>query len=636
MTTHRTIGSYRLLSMLGSGASGQVWQAQSADGDVVAVKLLRPDLADNPRIVQGFVGERTLLERVRGPYVTAVRDLIAEGGELGIVMDLVPAGSLRGLLDRGGTLPPGSACDLGSKIALGVAGLHEAGVIHRDIKPENVLLESASAPWSPRITDFGIAKVIEAGGTSSQRNTALVGTPAYIAPELFEGAHPSAASDIYSLGVMLYELCCAVTPFAHPNPVSIMRGHTDRMPGWPQGIPADLRDVLAACLDKSPRQRPAAHEVSIRLRQLTSGYTALSALTPLASPPIGPPIGITDARTTLEPTDLTATAAFQTSNFEDPGALSDTVITGISSPSLGEPSKPSPSVLLEPVARPDRSKLTAKHAAVGAAIAAVLLIGGGTAYTVFSAQPTGVVPGSTSAVGPTNPPPDESPTSSSAGPATSPSAVSSNIPATATPPSSSATQPTTSAAAPSQSAMTGSPDVETAPALKNARFDAIGANGTIDTRGVTFFDSSKGFDFTTPKGTINCILGPRAMLECDAMNNNWSDIISHSATNDGQRLLGWGIQTAPAGLYESNGGLNAREATSENSTNPWWRTGMATHNEGGVTYIALGYNQGIRFDGGMCVERNEGVYCTYQGSAFFVSNRRYATYGPVTDAGKLG
>lgn len=402
MAEGRTVGSYRLLSVLGNGASGQVWRAQAANGDEVAVKLLRPDLADNPKIVHGFIDEKSLLERVQGRYVARVRDLIAEGGDLGIVMDLVPGGSVRGLLARVGSLTPEAACDLGGKVAQAVAGLHAAGVIHRDIKPENVLLESAGAPWSPRITDFGIARVIEMGGTSSQRSTALVGTPAYIAPELFEGEHPSAASDVYSVGIMLYELTCGTTPFAHPNPVSVMRGHLDRMPGWPDGIPAELREVIARCIDKSPRQRPSADQVADRLAYLAPTYAGVRALAPLTSPPAGPLVTVADARTTLDPAVAAAGAGAVEAAALDPEATRP-----VSAPGGARADSRPGSNAASRQGRQGRGK----KIAIGVAVLAVLLGGGGTAYAMFGNQHQRTAAAGQSASA--NPPADPSTTTQS-------------------------------------------------------------------------------------------------------------------------------------------------------------------------------------------------------------------------------
>lgn len=297
MDQPRRIGSYELLQVLGAGAAGQVWRARDGQGEEVAIKVLRSDLSDDARIVQGFIAERSVLQRVQGHYVTRVRDLVAESGQLGIVMDLVPGGSVRGLLDRVGTLAPSAICDLGAKISQGAALLHASGVVHRDLKPENVLLQQPQAPWEPRITDFGISRVYELGGSSSQRSTALVGTPAYIAPELVAGEAPSPASDVYSIGVMLYEMACGVTPFAHPNTLAVLRKQADQMPGRPEGLDERIWSILSRVLDKSPQRRPTAIEISNELNQIAPSVAGLAPLSALTEPPVGPAVDALTART---------------------------------------------------------------------------------------------------------------------------------------------------------------------------------------------------------------------------------------------------------------------------------------------------------------------------------------------------
>lgn len=289
MSDYINVGSYTLMEVLGRGATGAVWRARTAAGEDVAFKLLRPELADEPRVVHGFIAERSLLQRARGQYVTQVRDLVAEGGQLGIVMELVPGGSVRQLLERVGTLAPTAVCDLGGKIAEGLATLHQVGVVHRDVKPENVLLAVPHAPWQPRITDFGISKVLDHASTAG-RGTAIVGTPAYISPEVLDGQVASGASDVYALGVMLYEFLCGVTPFADPNSMVVLRRQLDHRPGRPDGIDDRLWQVVARCLEEAPDARPTARGVGERLAALAPALTGSPALAALTLPPDGDPV----------------------------------------------------------------------------------------------------------------------------------------------------------------------------------------------------------------------------------------------------------------------------------------------------------------------------------------------------------
>nr|MDQ2839381.1 serine/threonine-protein kinase [Actinomycetota bacterium] len=147
----RPLGSsYLLLDRLGAGSSGQVWRAQRRwDGGFVAVKVLRPELADDPDAVARFVRERTTLVGLDHPNLVPIFDLVAEGGTLAIVMELVNGADLRSILRRG-ALPPAEACGLVAQAAAGMAAVHRAGVVHRDLKPENVLVEGAGSR-EPRV-----------------------------------------------------------------------------------------------------------------------------------------------------------------------------------------------------------------------------------------------------------------------------------------------------------------------------------------------------------------------------------------------------------------------------------------------------------------------------------------------------
>src|SRR6476661_2158257 len=211
MDARRPLGSaYLLESRLGRGASGEVWRGTDREGRVFAFKLLHTDLADDPRIVERFVQERSLLASIRHPHVVRVHDLVIEGQTLAIVMDLVEGPDLRELLRRHGTLPPQQVAQLGAELAEALHAAHTLGVIHRDVKPENVLLDTSFTLAKAKLTDFGIAKLVG----DSKRSTMLLGTPHYMAPEIAEGAEPTPAADLYSLGVTLYELACGITPFA--------------------------------------------------------------------------------------------------------------------------------------------------------------------------------------------------------------------------------------------------------------------------------------------------------------------------------------------------------------------------------------------------------------------------------------
>jgi serine/threonine-protein kinase len=218
---------YELDAPVGRGTTGQVWTGRRlGDGQRVAVKVLRSDLATDPDIVARFLQERAVLMGIVNANVVRVHDLVVEGDTLGIVMDLVEGPSLRALLDRDGPLAPALACTLVSQVCQGLAAVHAAGVVHRDVKPENVLVDMSVPGWPvAKLTDLGIAHL--AHGRSFTQALGMVGTPLYMAPEIGDqGASP--ASDIYSAGVVLFEAITGHPPFGGPNPVAVLMAHVEQ------------------------------------------------------------------------------------------------------------------------------------------------------------------------------------------------------------------------------------------------------------------------------------------------------------------------------------------------------------------------------------------------------------------------
>ena len=280
----RPLGSaYLLTEPIGRGAMGRVWRGvRRADGTAIAVKVLRPELADDAEQVSRFLLERNALRSVVDAHVVPVHDLVVEGSVLAIVMDLVEGGDLRTALGTEGRLAPARAAHLLAGVALGLAAVHRAGIVHRDVKPENVMLTGGEPPV--KLTDFGIARIVD--GATLTRQTQLVGTPDYVAPELAAGRQPSPAADVYALGVMAYEVLVGRRPFVGPTPVAVLRAHLDEPPLPPPDIEPSLWGLLAECLAKDPGLRPAADQVAERLEDLGP---VLSGRPPLAALPVPPP-----------------------------------------------------------------------------------------------------------------------------------------------------------------------------------------------------------------------------------------------------------------------------------------------------------------------------------------------------------
>jgi len=267
----RKIGSrYTANQILGRGSAGTVWLGEGPEGPV-AIKLLREDLASDQELVGRFVQERTALLGLDHPNVVSVRDLVVDGNDLALVMDLVRGTDLRTRLDRERRLPPAAAVAIVADVADGLAAAHAAGVVHRDVKPENVLLDM-QGPLGPGgshpalLTDFGVAKLIDSPRRT--RATKIIGTPDYLAPEIVEGLPPRAAVDIYALATVLYELLAGFTPFGGGHPGAVLRRHVTETVVPLPGIPDELWQLLVQCLAKAPASRLRASELGDRLREL--------------------------------------------------------------------------------------------------------------------------------------------------------------------------------------------------------------------------------------------------------------------------------------------------------------------------------------------------------------------------------
>ncbi|TYB55379.1 serine/threonine protein kinase [Nonomuraea sp. PA05] len=274
-----SLGSgYVLLDEIGGGAMGTVWRARQRDtGELVAVKLLRDGLAGDSDLVLRFVQERNVMRALRHPHIVAVRDFVIEGDRLALIMDLVEGGDLRGLLRQRGTLPPAEAARLMAQVADALAVAHAVGVVHRDVKPGNVLIDAATG--QVRLTDFGVARIVHGPGLT--QTSAVIGTPAYLAPEVADGAAPSAAVDVYALGLILYELLAGRPPFVGDHPMALLRQHATAAPRRLPGMPGPLWALVQACVLKDPAGRPSALAVAAALKEAGPSLTGLPALPPV-------------------------------------------------------------------------------------------------------------------------------------------------------------------------------------------------------------------------------------------------------------------------------------------------------------------------------------------------------------------
>lgn len=276
--SRRALGSrYELQGMLGSGAMGQVWRAlDRTTGRQVAAKLLRPEYVRDPAILTRFIQERSILMSLRHPNIVEVHDLVVEGDDLAIVMDLIEGPTLALHLQRQGTMAPADGVDIVVFVLDALSEAHRMKALHRDVKPDNVMLARLPAGGTQvKLTDFSIARLAQ---ESTVQATGLLGTPSYMPPELFAKGEFSTASDVYAAGVMLYELLAGRTPFAGAGTAHTVgfRHLTAAPPALP--VPQRLWSALATMLAKDPTVRLTAAATAQQLRELRPVLTGVKPL----------------------------------------------------------------------------------------------------------------------------------------------------------------------------------------------------------------------------------------------------------------------------------------------------------------------------------------------------------------------
>ncbi len=250
---------YRIERELGHGGMGVVYLARDTTLDrPVAVKVVHPELAIHSSITQRFLAEARMIARLRHPSIVAVHTAGEATGVFYYVMDYVPGDSLRQLLQREGKLPVAQVQRIVSQLADALNAAGQAGLVHRDVKPENILVDEASG--RTMLADFGIARVM-AGDTDGSRTAqgVAVGTPTYMSPEQAAGEQVDARSDLYSLGVVAYELLTGHPPFRADNAAAVASKHLaeraqpvlTRRPDTP---PA-LAHAIMRALEKDPAAR---------------------------------------------------------------------------------------------------------------------------------------------------------------------------------------------------------------------------------------------------------------------------------------------------------------------------------------------------------------------------------------------
>jgi eukaryotic-like serine/threonine-protein kinase len=293
-------GRYRLDGCLGAGGMSVVWRAHDEILDrPVAVKVLAATHASTPAEVRRIREEAQAAARLWHPNVTSVYDYGEATGDLGerlpyVVMELLPGATLSHRIAEG-PLPAATALRICVEVAAGLAEAHAQGVVHRDVKPSNVMLTPAGA----KVLDFGIAA--RAGQPDVEADGTVLGSPAYIAPERLDGDEVLPASDVFALGVLMYQTLTGTLPWPADTPTQMLAARVDQRPtdlSPIDGAPEDVGRIVERCLARDPDARPSATEVvEILTAALHAGIAAPAPAGPApdvtSGIPPAAPVGIT-------------------------------------------------------------------------------------------------------------------------------------------------------------------------------------------------------------------------------------------------------------------------------------------------------------------------------------------------------
>ncbi|MFJ5532180.1 serine/threonine-protein kinase [Streptomyces sp. NPDC093261] len=259
----RVVGSYRLHRRLGAGGMGVVYLGSDKRGQRVALKVIRPDLAEDQEFRSRFAREVSAARRIRGGCTARLVAADLEADRPWFATQYVPGPSLHDKVAEEGPLSAADTAAVGAALSEGLVAVHEAGVVHRDLKPSNILL----SPKGPRIIDFGIAWATGAS-TLTHVGTA-VGSPGFLAPEQVRGAAVTPATDVFSLGATLAYAATGDSPFGHGSSEVMLYRVVHEEPQL-HGVPDALAPLVRACLAKDPEERPSTLQLSLRLKEIAA------------------------------------------------------------------------------------------------------------------------------------------------------------------------------------------------------------------------------------------------------------------------------------------------------------------------------------------------------------------------------
>lgn len=275
----QVVGQYRITEKLGEGGMGAVFKAVDTMIDrEVAIKMLRPEIGRRPDLLQRFRVEATTVARLNHSGIATLFNFMQHGEDYFMVMEYVPGRTLEEIERERGALPWQIAVPLFEKILDAIQPAHELGILHRDIKPANIMLTTWGAI---KVMDFGIARMV--GAARMTREGSMVGTIEYIAPERVKGKESDARSDIYSLGVVLFEMVSGRLPFQCDSEWELMRCHLQEpLPSLQNlhvDIPEQIENLVCRATAKAPEERFASCEEFVEALRSASGNLSIGKKT---------------------------------------------------------------------------------------------------------------------------------------------------------------------------------------------------------------------------------------------------------------------------------------------------------------------------------------------------------------------
>jgi TolB-like protein/Tfp pilus assembly protein PilF/tRNA A-37 threonylcarbamoyl transferase component Bud32 len=278
-------GRYEIIEELGEGGMGKVYRVEDKKiHEEVALKLIRSEIAADKKTIERFGNELKYARKIAHRTVCKMYDLGEEGRTRYITMEYVPGENLRNMIRMMGQMSTGQVISIGKQVCEGLVEAHRLGVIHRDLKSSNIMIDKNG---QPRIMDFGIARSIKSEGITERGM--MVGTPEYISPEQVDGNKADERSDIYSLGVIMYEMATGMVPFSGKSSLSIALKHKTQAPADPRRlnpqIPKDLSLVILKCMEKERESRyQSAEELLSELEKLEKAVPFVEREVPAIKP----------------------------------------------------------------------------------------------------------------------------------------------------------------------------------------------------------------------------------------------------------------------------------------------------------------------------------------------------------------